>query len=209
MKKIRIISLAIAAVMLLLSLSSCTNKVTRTGNGFVNKKDKITYDVVMVPLVPKKVSETPYATWKMHKDAKIDFYAIDGLDPKTWLYSEIEGLVCSEKINFPDLKAFAPDKCYVCYNGDITISFVEITDAEKVAAIVDAYVNGADATEPVAGGFNTYTVMFESPAYDEFYYKIQLRVYEEHSYLFQRGVKTVLADGLFGDDVPAYYEQED
>ena len=209
MKKIRILSLIIAVVMLL-SLTSCTRKMTMNTSGITDKKSGITYNFVTVPLIPKEKSTEAYAVWKMSKDVKINLYEINGLDPEKWLYSEVGDLLCSEKIDFPDLFAFSADKFFICYNSDITISFAEITDEAEVSALVDCYVNGEGVSEPMVGGYNTYVVLFESGAYDEFYYKLMIRVYEDATYMFDRSTGIYVNIGsLLSDYLPDYYESEE
>lgn len=195
-----------------LSLFGCGRqlKIDTRSAAIYDTKSKIRYDYVSANYLPKSVAEEKYATF-VQNSVKVDYYEVEGLSPDKWLYSELGELIRARgTADLPDFSGFNPNSLLICYNSDLNFTFAEIDDPAKVSEIADRFNNGT-ASNPVYFDHETYKLLFSSPDYPEFYYRLLLIVTEEATYLFDRYTQRYVEAGdLFADTVPAYsYEDHD
>lgn len=210
MKKFtRILSFIMALVCLYLSLTSCANKMSLTGNGLTHRKTGVAYTYVLDPAYqPIEYETEAYTKWKRN-GVKIEYFAIKGLDPAEWLYCPMMGeLLCATDEVLPDLRGFDPTGAYICIEGATAYTVYEIDSQELIDNIVERYLDENTPVYSTVMETSNYSVKFTSEKYPEFYYSLILVADEEGVYVHDRLTGKYIDMGLLFEEYHLY-EGED
>ena len=144
----RILAAALVAVTLL-SLTACGGVPSLTPNekgGYVNAKT----DVVYYPAPDCYEARSYNAEEPVALNDGVHFYAVDGTENDTWLYSPDFGiLLYAEGQTLPTLGALEPTLMKVILDdGGISKTLYEVESEDKIDAILDAYEEGASIEYP-------------------------------------------------------------
>ena len=182
----------LSAALLLSLLASCkANLVTLTyeDGQLVNKRAGLAYTPAPLNYEPASVGEE----YAYYKKADMTLYEIVGLDPRQWLTEEYAGTATTifhaSDITLPTLRGMEPDKFYICISSTRTVSLATVEDAEVIAALIDLYENGEETEYPLAGATATYELKFHSEAYPNLYYNLNLGVFPEGNFIYDRQSK--------------------
>ncbi len=186
MKK-RFICFAMALICLALTLTSCSDKLVMDGSGLTHKKTGITYSYVMdVCYQPVGYDKDPYTKWK-YNDMKIEYYAVQGLEPTEWLYSPILGeLLCSTGEVLPGIEGFGAETALICVEAVTPYSIYEIKDGAAVEQIIARLLDENTPSYSTILPTSNYTLKFESKKYPHFYYSMVLVADEDGVYIHDR-----------------------
>lgn len=197
----RIISYVTVVLLLLSALlsTSCGSLVvlSKSDDGMlVNKSKGLEYTYAPTYIEPVSVGDE----YAVYKRSGMTLYEIPGLDPTQWLCEEYTGssmVFYSPDIEIPTLEEFAPVTVYICVSDEITIAVATVDDAETIAAVVDAYMNGEEVTYPLVDSIAYYQLKFASDTYKGIYYNLTYAVFDEGYFIYDRSTKRcVAADGL-------------
>ena len=214
MKKFtRIICFAMAIICLLLSLTSCADKMTLSGNGLTHKKTGITYTYVFDPAYqPIEYETEAYTKWKRN-DVKIEYFAIKGLEPTEWLYCPMMGeILCSTDEVLPDLRGFEPTGAYICIEGTTAYTIHEIDSQDLIDKIVERYLDENTTSYSTVMDTDNYSIKFTSEKYPNFYYSLVLVADCDGVYVHDRLTGRYIDMGLLFNEYNLYsgeeYEEE-
>lgn len=188
MKKImRALSLAVICGALLLSGCSGAAKVVYQDGMFVDKTHHVNYLDASISYEPVSLGEE-YAQCGSGK-----LYMITGTDPKEWL-TDTYGVYYAEGVKLPTLPKMQPDNVQICIVSSISVGIGEITDADTIAALVDALENGERVSVPV--GETSYQLKFRSAAVPYLQYCVTyVKCSDGSRYLYDRGEKYAVEIG--------------
>ncbi len=195
-----------ALVCLALSLTSCTNRMVRTKDGLTHKKTGISYSTVLnMNYQPVGYdSEDPYTVWK-YNDQKIDYCAIQGLEPTEWLYCPLFGeILTSTDTELPELSGFEANVAYICIEDSIAYTIHEIKDADKIAQIIERYYDESAPSYSTLITTDNYSIKFASEKYPAFYYSLKLVVDEDGVYIHDLAAGKYIDMGLLFDEYELY-----
>ena len=205
----RIVCFSMALVCLLLSLTSCSDRMVLTGSGLKNKKTGISYTYVLNPAYqPVEYSKEAYAKWKYNK-ITVEYYAIAGLEEEEWLYCPMLGeVICSTGEELPELGGFEANKAFLCIEAAIPYSIYEITDQEFIDKIIERYLDPETPSYSTVMETSNYSIKFTSAKYPEFYYSLVLVVDVDGAYIHDRMTGRYIDMGTLFDEYELYDLEE-
>lgn len=214
MKNIKkIISFALAAMLLTISLTGCSNKLEFTPDGLTHKKTGISYTYVLNTCYqPIEYEQDAYTKWK-YNDVTVEYHAIKGLAPEEWLYCPVTGdILNATDTELPDILGFEATSAFICVEAHTAYSIHEIEDAELIGKIVEAYADPNAVTYSAVGQSNNYSLKFVSKKYPAFYYSVVLVADEDGVYIHDRMNGKYIDMGRLFDEYSlfeGFYESED
>ena len=202
----RKISLALALLLCVSVLAGCG------GDSLANFKHKNgKYTVGKDVYVPSGLLYEPTSVgeaYAFYKRGNVTLYRIGDNDPSLWLTEEyVSGMTTvfhSESITLPDLPQLGAEKVIVCQSDAVTVALCEITDEAVLAALIDLYVNGAEADMPVTDADAEYELKFYSSAWPQIYINLGCLVYGEDMYLYDATARRGVA---LGDLLAPYFQE--
>lgn len=155
-----------------LTLSSCSSLISLSYENdlLIDKKNNVRYTYAPASFEPASIGEE-YAEYKKTNTV---LYKIPGLSPQEWLAEQYEGvgsLFYSTSIALPSLGEFEANEIFVSVSADVSITLANITDADDIAAVINALENGEKEILP-ATYTNCYDLKFASDKYPCIYYKV-------------------------------------
>ena len=132
------------------------------------------------------------------RDGAFDLFTLLDLDGKAvpvdeWMTEGYAGAASSvyyrEGLTLPAYTEIDYDAMYLCREDVNIISIATVTDGELIGKLIALMKNGASLVmldEPVA----TYTLKFYSAEYPAIFFSLDYLVYEDASFIFNRGQKT-------------------
>ena len=208
-KSTRIITFAMAMICLILSLTSCANKMVMTGNGFVHRKTGITYYYVLDPAYqPVEYEKDAYTKWNRN-DVKVEYFAIKGLDPTEWLYCPMMAeVLCATDETLPDLTGFDPKGAYICIEESTAYTIYEIESQELIDKITERYLDENTPSYSTVMYTSNYSIKFISDKYPEFYYSLVLAADADGVYIHDRLTGRYIDMGHLFDEYDLYGEED-
>ena len=209
----RILCFSLALICLVLSLTSCTNRMVMTGRGLTNKKTGIEYSYVLNPAYqPIEYSDEAYTKWKYNK-ITVEYFSIKGLKEDEWLYCPTLGeLLCSTGEELPELGGFESNGALICIEATIPYSIYEIKDQEFIDKIVARYTDPATPSYSTVMATSNYSIKFTSEKYPEFYYSLVLVADVDGTYIHDRMTGRYIDMGDLFDEYELYdlgeYDEE-
>lgn len=174
-KAIRILTAALAGVVLTVSLGACSrlHKVAfdKEAGGYVDSRTGIVYLDAPGCYEPVAIGEE-YARLTYDGQGGVVFHEVGGLDPAKWLCEQGKTVFYAKGETLPTLREMAPEKVHLCIEEVNTMVLTTVTDAADIAALVDAWENGNEVTYSGAEPTVNLRVKFESSAYPSLYYSL-------------------------------------
>lgn len=205
----RIICLSMALLCLVLSLTSCSDRMVLTGSGLKNKKTGVDYSYVLNPAYqPIEYSKEAYAKWK-HNKITVEYVAIAGLEEDEWLYCPTLGeVLCATGEELPELDGFDASGAFICIEAAIPYSLYEITDQDYIDKIVERYLDPATPSYSTVMETSNYSIKFTSKKYPEFYYSLVLVADVDSTYVHDRMTGRYIDMGDLFDEYELYNLEE-
>ncbi len=182
MRKIHLTALLLA---LLLLLVGCTTRFERDadGYGFTNTKTDKHYTVLDSNYEAAGAgSEMGEYTDKAF-DYTVVFYQIPDQDPERFLTDSDGQVYCSDE-TLPDAASWTVSAVLICLEDSISVEMMRWTDAEKIAAVTDAWFCGEEAQMPLGSHSTFYRFKLMSNDYPGIYYCFGFYAYEDGSAYF-------------------------
>ncbi len=186
MKK-RIICLVMALICLVLSLTSCSNKMVMDGGGLTHQKTGIKYYYVTdICYQPKQYASEPYTSWK-YNDVKVEYYAINGLKETEWLYCPILGeLLCATDEELPGIEGFGASSAFIAVEATNPYSIHELKDREFINKVIARYLDETTPSYSTVMHTSNYSLKFVSEKYPSLYYSMILVADADGVYIHDR-----------------------
>lgn len=173
---------AVAGVLLacvLTSFSACgkTPVLTPTGDGgYENNKSDMQYYMADDCYEPASYIKDKVVA----QNDGVDFFAVEGVDGESWLYSPDFGLMLYAKDQkLPTLEEMHCDAVHICLEDETTIEIYKEENINLVNAIVEAYLNGTELIYPMKKAAYSFRVKFASSEYPWLRYGVIFLQYAE------------------------------
>lgn len=177
MKQFLIRSLAwLAALVLLTSAMTACSRLHKVSfdkdeNLYTDGRTGIRYTDAPGCYEPIAIGKE-YAKWSYNRKSGVTFYEVGGMDPAKWLCEEGKTVFYAEGEKLPTLTEMAPDKVHLCIEEASTMVLTTVTDAEDIAALIDAWLNGEEIAYTGMEPSVNLRVKFESQTYPGIYYSL-------------------------------------
>ena len=174
----KLLKVAICALVLCLLLCSCANKrLTPSGDKLVDGKTGIEYNVA--PSCYEPVSFGKEFAKSDRKDYEITYYQLGELSSEEWLCDGEYNVYYTDGVKLPSFDEMMINRVLVCREDQTLIGIKDITDEALVAAIVDGYKKG-QATEYVGLKADViYELKFRSAIYPYLQYTLSYYEYKD------------------------------
>ena len=173
---------AVAGVLLtcvLTSFSACgkTPVLTPTGDGgYENNKSDMQYYMADDCYEPASYIKDKVVA----QNDGVDFFAVEGVDGESWLYSPDFGLMLYAKDQkLPTLEEMHCDAVHICLEDETTIEIYKEENINLANAIVEAYLNGTELIYPMKKAAYSFRVKFASSEYPWLRYGVIFLQYAE------------------------------
>ena len=173
---------AVAGVLLtcvLTSFSACgkTPVLTPTGDGgYENNKSDMQYYMADDCYEPASYIKDKVVA----QNDGVGFFAVEGVDGESWLYSPDFGLMLYAKDQkLPTLEEMHCDAVHICLEDETTIEIYKEENINLVNAIVEAYLNGTELIYPMKKAAYSFRVKFASSEYPWLRYGVIFLQYAE------------------------------
>lgn len=196
----RSVAAVIAAVCVVL-LVSCSRVVELeyVSGSFYNDNTGVTYAVAPMCFEPVSIASEPFGKCPQRD---IELYPIVGLDTSLWLSEKYEGIgtvyYAEGQVTLPDFEEFSADGLFICQEDIKTVGIANITEASDVDAVVEAFLNGEDASAVRSG--ERFKLKFTSAKYPGLYYSLEYYESDDgENYIFDRsaGIWRAVGDVLY------------
>jgi hypothetical protein len=136
---------AIFALMLIAALiTSCSDgRVSSDGDLLIDKQTNITYRVAPSCYEPVALGKEHSRSNKQGYE-KI-YYLLGELSGNEWLTDSEYNVYRALGVKLPTLEEMNCQRMLVCEEGDTLVSINDVTDAQSVKALINAYLNGERA----------------------------------------------------------------
>lgn len=136
---------AIFALVLVASvITSCSDgRISSDGDVLIDKQTNITYKVAPSCYEPVSLGKEHSKSNKQGYE-KI-YYLLGELSSNEWLTDSEYNVYYATGIKLPTLEEMSCQRLLVCEEGDSLVSINDVTDAQSVKALIDAYLNGERA----------------------------------------------------------------
>lgn len=176
MKKqiIRVLTLALACVMLVGSLTACRlHKVAydKEDNVYADSRTGIRYIDAPGCYEPVAIGKE-YARMTYNGKTAVVFHEVGNMDPAKWLCEEGKTVFYAEGEKLPTLTEMAPEKVHLCIEEASTMVLSTITDAGDISALIDVWLNGEEVPYTGLEPSINLRVKFESQTYPGLYYSL-------------------------------------
>lgn len=183
----RAFKLLTVALVCLLVLCSCANTLNydKTENIFTDKKTGVRYTDAPSCYESREVGDK-YAAWK-NDYATVDFYTMDGADPRLWLTEE-GGIVFYDvdHVTLPELSEMEISEVLICVEGDALYAVAEIKSAEHISALTALWETGESTEYTGMTPSGHYRIKFVSEKYPFLYFSLIYVEYSDGAYLYCR-----------------------
>ena len=145
----RLLRIAAALLLAVCLLGGCGDGLVTLNyeNGRM-KSGKLVYIPASTTYEPTAVGEA----YAYYKRANLTLYAIGSEDPTLWLTEAYAGgattIFHAESITLPTWEELSPERMLVCQSDLLTVCLFEVTDAEVISAVLDAFLHGEAAERP-------------------------------------------------------------
>ncbi|MBQ7348000.1 MAG: hypothetical protein IJW55_08585 [Clostridia bacterium] len=181
--------LLLVSLVLLLAACSKTPALDYANGVFTNKKTGVSY-------LPAPACYKAQTLVQANAVAKISYsemddmilYEIENADTAKYLTNDSYQLFYASTVTLPELWEMSTDKVNVVRTGTISYANVSITEAEDIAALIDAYQNGVHFSEDEIDVNLTparYDLEFASSVYPAFYYTLTYWQYDTEVLVYE------------------------
>ena len=102
----KIVTLALAALILVVSLSSCKTKLVFDNGSFYCSKNNVTYVEVDFQYLPVSIGTEKYGEL-VENNVKTDIFTVENASPEKWLATADGRLFCAAGEKFPHLRRWS------------------------------------------------------------------------------------------------------
>ena len=184
MRKLRLLPLALA---LLLLLCACSSRFQRDeqGLGFTDSKTDIYYAAMSSAYEASGAGEQVGEYVDKEYDRTLPFYRIPDMDAALYLTDDYGTVYCAAQA-LPDASAWAVDRILVCEQDAISVAKQELTSAQTVLAVRDAWFDGEALELPMEKATFVRRLKMACDEYAGIYYCIRFYQYENgEAYLYE------------------------
>ncbi len=179
MKFTRILTAALALLLLTLPLTACKTTLTPGENGLYDDKKDIRYINASTVYEAKEFAEE-YGVLQLTENESYKLYRIPGVEPEKMLATEDGNIVYASDLTLPTLSEMNAELLHICMDaGSTTYVVGEVSDKKQIDAIIDAYENAPEIRNPGYRPVRNFHVRFESPDHAGFYYALTYVEYAE------------------------------
>ena len=187
-KCLRLTAVLLCAVCLLCGCSKL-NTLEFKNEEYLDKKNEVTYlQASLCYEAVRIVDNGGVARIKQKGADDLVLYQIDGIDTKQMLANEEYEIFYAKGMTLPKLWEMRISEVYICQTKAITMQLASIQQSEHVAALIDAYQNGAafpaSSISPELSDAHYY-LKFVSQEYPSLYYSLEYLQFDEEVCVYQ------------------------
>lgn len=160
--------LALALLLLSLSLASCKVTLQSGEDGLYDKQNKITYSHASTVYEATALVKE-YGKLNVTSQESYTLYTLPDTDPLTYLATEDLNILYASDVTMPTLVQMAPSILHIC-NENLEIRRME--EIKTIVDIVNAFTEGDSIPYPGTTPLRSYKARFESPQYPGFFYTL-------------------------------------
>ncbi len=180
MKKISLLAILLAVVLLICSCGNCScakkSKFRYENDMIVDEKTGIKYECAPFAYQPVSFG-AKYATQEK-SGIVTEYYQLGDMPTDKWLTNEDLCVFYAQGVELPSFEELNSNRILICEKGEQTVSLFDITDKEKVQSVIDEYLGARRIKGNPARSDVQYLLNFRGDSYPFLQYSLEYLEYE-------------------------------